>query len=76
MDWIKVYWTDRDGLAQATMFSDMGEALRATQALRGEGCRYVVLASENPDCVSQPGVAGVEQGRLPSGAMYDWKKRR
>ncbi len=76
MDWIKVYWTDREGVTHSAMFSDMSEALRLTQTLRSEGNRYVVLASENPNCVSLPGVAGVEQGRLPCGSVYDWKKRR
>lgn len=76
MDWIKVYWTDGEGLTRAKMFSDMGEALRSTQALRNEGNRYVVMATENPACVSAPGVAGVEGGRLPCGTVYDWKKRR
>jgi hypothetical protein len=55
----------------------MTEALAFTQEKRGDPCAsHVTLSSENPDSVGRPGVHAVEDGRLPDGSAYGWKKRR
>lgn len=37
---------------------------------------HVVMSSEHPDRVGKIGVDAVENGLLPDGAEYQWKKRR
>lgn len=69
---IQVYWMDEEGLPQAQELksSELGEALKLTEALRKAGRRHVCISTELEDSVGKPGVNDV----LPNG--YDWKKRR
>lgn len=60
-------------------FSDiqLTEALAFANAKRKEPtASYVVISSQSSDRVGQSGVDSVEDGRLPNGDDYDWKKRR
>jgi hypothetical protein len=72
----KVYWTDAFGTVFGHEIPDMTVALKTTQALRNEGHRFVSMVSENPDSVGRAGVDSVENGMLPNGDGYSWKKRR
>lgn len=54
-----------DEMSQALKFS---ESLR-TRKYAGEPLYFIVMASENPDCVGK-------QGFDVTGPDYDWKKRR
>lgn len=54
-----------DEMTQALKFS---EALR-TRKYTGEPLFFIVMSSENPDCVGK-------QGFDVTGPDYDWKKRR
>ena len=72
----KVYWTDQYGTVFGHEIPDMTVALKTAQALRGDGYRFVTMVSENPDSVGKAGVDSVEDGVLPNGDAYGWKKRR
>ena len=72
----KVYWTDSDGQACSRDYSEMIEALTETNHLRAIGRAYVAMCSENPNRIGTMGVAGVEDGKLPTGEKYTWQKRR
>jgi hypothetical protein len=72
----KVYWTDEVGGACFQNFEDMSVALNWTKFLRDRGRTFVTMVSENPDVVGKPGVDGIENGLLPDGNTYEWKKRR
>lgn len=51
------------------------EALNLIKSLRGMGYLAVTMtALENPDQVGVVGVNSVENGKLPDGTDYDWKK--
>lgn len=53
----------------------MREALAHCQALRADPRHaHVVISSELRDMVGPVGVAAVEEGRTPSGDIYDWSK--
>ena len=70
-----VFWTENSVPCGKQFDSaEMTEALSFSESLRkrrlqGEEIYFVVLSSENPDCVGQQGV-GV------TGPDYNWKKRR
>ena len=74
-----IYWSEliSDKLQpQCKSFGDkeMTDALKYSEHLRqrkhsGELLYFIVLASENPDCVGK-------QGFDTTGEDYDWKKRR
>lgn len=67
----KVYWTDVAGKVYGKEFSEMMAALDFTQMLRNDlNRKFVTMCSENPDCTSKPGVAGLEPHE------YGWTKRR
>lgn len=72
----KVYWTAPDGQAYSRDYVEMVEALTETNRLRTLGRAYVTMCSENPNQVGQMGVDSVEDGKLPSGESYTWRKRR
>lgn len=73
----KVYWTGPDGEPCALEFADMSVALKHSQDLRNiHKRRFVTMVSENPDLVGPQGVDAVEDGLLPDGTAYTWKKRR
>jgi len=74
---IVVFWL-QDGAKHLT-FKDLElvEALAFCQRQRNEpGVSHVSLSSENPDSVGKPGVDSVQDGLLPNGEGYGWKKRR
>lgn len=52
------------------------DALAQAKDLRECGCRFVTIASENPNNVGKMGVDHVADGKLPDGNDYTWKKRR
>lgn len=64
----RVYWTNEFG-PQSEDFHDLGLALKEVERLRTWYGRFVVIASEQIECVSLRGVAS------PS-PDYNWKKRR
>jgi hypothetical protein len=72
----KVYWTAPDGQACSQDYLEMVEALTETNRLRTLGRAYVTMCSENPNQVGMMGVDSVEDGKLPSGENYTWRKRR
>jgi len=72
----KVYWTDQNGVSCGEVFVDMTVALKKTQQLRNDGCRFVSMVSEIADQVGKLGVDAVVDGKLPDGGDYTWKKRR
>lgn len=74
----KVYYTGADDSANAMSFDStrMTDALNAVQDLRKMGLTFVTMVCENTDHVGQMGVTTVENGRLPDGTDYDWRKRR
>jgi len=68
-------------VSQSKMFEDegadnLGLALTFMQKLRQEGNTHVCYATENTDMVGKSGVSSVEDGKLPDGTDYTWKKRR
>lgn len=82
-----VYWcSPRAGkmeirVSQFKMFEDegadnLGLALTFMQKLRQEGNTHVCYATENTDMVGKSGVSSIEDGKLPDGTDYTWKKRR
>lgn len=72
----KVYWTDPDGQACSEDHMDLVTALNQTNYLRNLGNAFVTMVGENPNQVGKMGVDSVEQGRLPDGESYTWRKRR
>lgn len=72
----RLYWTDTDGKAQALYVMGLNKVLKMTEDLRREGNTFVTMVSEDPNSVGKPGVASVEDGLLPDGTNYEWRKRR
>lgn len=74
-----VYWLelDSDKLQPHSRLFDsknMTDALKFSETLRarkhaGEPVHFIVISSENPDCVGKQGVD-------VTGPDYDWEKRR
>ena len=73
----KVYWTDELGNPQAEEFDCIDIALSTAKNLRDDGrFTHVTMSCENPDLVGKQGVDSIENGLLPNGDKYTWKKRR
>jgi hypothetical protein len=72
----KVYWTSEDGAARSEEYLEMVEALTRANHMRTLGMAYVAMVGENPNQVGKMGCDSVENGKLPSGEDYTWKKRR
>jgi hypothetical protein len=72
----KVYWTDEVGDACFQNFKDISTALNWAKFLRDSGHTFVTIVSENTNVVGKAGVDSVENGLLPNGDKYTWKKRR
>lgn len=72
----KVYWTAEDGQARSEDYVEMIEALTRVNHMRTVDMAYVAMVSENPNQVGKMGVDSVEDGKLPNGEDYTWKKRR
>jgi len=72
----KVYWTDTQNQPCAQEFSDLTLALAHAKFVRDLGRTFVTMVSEDPNVVGPQGVDSVENGMLPDGNKYTWKKRR
>lgn len=73
-----VFWLEGDR-PLFSRFTDLHltDALALAHRLRGTpAVSHVTLSSENPNQVGSQGVSSVENGLLPDGTPYDWKKRR
>lgn len=70
-----IYWMENSVPNNQLFDSDkMNESLKFSESLRqrkfaGENIAFIVMSSENPDCVGK-------QGFDVTGPDYDWKKRR
>lgn len=71
----KVYWTYGEE-SYGICFDKMTDALDHCKTLRESGRIFVTMVSENPDSIGKSGVDSVEDGMLPNGDTYGWKKRR
>ena len=72
----RVYWTE-DGQIKHQDFDDVTASLKFTQALRkNPKASLIATAISEEGIVGGLGVDGVENGKLPSGEPYAWKKRR
>lgn len=72
----RVYWTE-NGQVKYQDFDDVAASLKFTQALRkNPNVRLIATAINEETIVGGLGVDSVEQGKLPSGEPYGWKKRR
>lgn len=72
----KIYWTDFDNQAQGIYANTLTRALRITEEKRQAGYTFVGMVSEDPNSIGKSGVDSVEDGVLPDGTAYTWKKRR
>jgi hypothetical protein len=75
-----VYWSSlvEDMMvpnSQSFGTNQMGDAMRFMESKRKEGAMFVTFCSENPDCVTRPGVDSVVNGKTPDGQVYDWSKK-
>jgi hypothetical protein len=52
----------------------LSQALILCASARESGHRMVTMVAEDLNQVGKPGVAGVENGKLPDGSDYDWTK--
>ena len=71
----RIYWTDAN-IAQGIYTSTLAGALRICEEKRRAGYTFVTMVSEDPNSVGRPGVDSVEDGQLPDGTDYTWRKRR
>lgn len=71
----KVYWTDNN-TSNGIYTTTLKGALRISEEKRKAGYTFVTMVSEDPNVVGPQGVDGIENGLLPDGNMYTWKKRR
>lgn len=72
----RVYWTEA-GQINHQDFDDVVASLKFTQALRKNNKVSLIATAINEETiVGGFGVDGVENGKLPSGEPYGWKKRR
>jgi hypothetical protein len=71
----RIYWTHRN-VAYGIYTSTLTGALRICEEKRKAGYTFVTMVSEDPNSIGRPGVDSVEDGRLPSGEDYTWRKRR
>ncbi len=72
----KVYWTDNNNTSNGIYTTTLQGALRISEEKRKAGYTFVTMVSEDPNVVGPQGVDSVENGLLPDGNMYTWKKRR
>jgi hypothetical protein len=73
----KIYFTNEYGEDRSYTEESLSEALAIAEGLRrNKRNSFVVMTSENPNCVGKQGVDGVVDGKLPDGNDYEWKKRR
>lgn len=70
----KVYYTDPIGEAHSEDYTILTTALRVADLHRKGGMKFVTMVSESTDMVGQVGSAGVENGKLPNGEDYTYRK--
>lgn len=71
----KIYYTDPvSDVSHSHDVETLSEALRYTEGFRKLGMTFVTMVSENTDLVGKPGVAGVVDGKLPTGETYTYTK--
>jgi hypothetical protein len=76
MSIVVFYLNERDE-AQAVHCGDsLTLALQTCDRLRAEAYDHVTISSAMPNSVGKPGVDSVQNGTLPSGEPYGWRKRR
>lgn len=66
----KVYVTGLDNLPYSFDYDELVDALNSVAMFRNKGYSFVIMASENPNCVSLTGATGMNV------EDYEWKKRR
>lgn len=66
----RVYVTGLDNLPYSFDYDDLVDSLDAVASYRKQGYTFVIMVSENPNCVSLTGATGVDA------KDYEWKKRR
>lgn len=72
----KIYWTDFTNTAQGIHCKTLQGALTLSEEKRQAGYTFVTMVSENPNVVGKPGVDSIQDGQLPDGTEYTWRKRR
>ncbi len=74
---IKVYYTDpKTDRAYSWDCTGLTDGLTIAERFRREGMTFVTMVSHDPNRVGVDGVDSVEDGVLPDGSAYTWKKRR
>jgi hypothetical protein len=53
----------------------MTDAMNFMEVKRKAGARFVTFCAEDPNCITQPGVDSVVNGKTPDGQVYDWTKK-
>jgi hypothetical protein len=72
----RVYWTEA-GQVKHQDFDDVVASLKFTHTLRKNSTvSLIATAISEETIVGGLGVDGVENGKLPTGEPYGWKKRR
>lgn len=66
----RVYATGFDNLPFSVDYDELVEALNAVAMFRNQGYSFVIMVSENLNCVSLTGATGMDA------KDYEWKKRR
>ena len=73
----KIYFTNEYGEARSYNEDTLESALATVSGLRNQSrYSFVAMVGENPDQVGKMGCDSVEDGKLPTGEDYTWKKRR
>lgn len=68
----EVKWKDDTGNKQTKEFDDLDVAISYSKKLN----RFVNIAGNDIELVGIFGVDSVEEGQLPNGDSYTWRKRR
>ncbi|BEV07120.1 hypothetical protein [Methylophilus sp. DW102] len=72
----RVYWTE-EGQVKYQDFDDVVASLKFTHALRKSNKVSLIATAINEETIiGGLGVDSIENGKLPSGEPYGWKKRR
>jgi len=72
IDMYVVMYKDLNGRQFERSFDNLGPALDWAKTL----CYFVTISGNGHDIVGMFGVDSVEEGVLPDGSIYNWKKRR
>jgi hypothetical protein len=73
----KIYFTNEYGEDRSYKEESLKEALSIAEGLRrNKRNSFVVMTSENSNCLSKEGVDSIINNKLPNGSNYEWKKRK